>query len=66
MSAVGGRPPDGSSGIKVTALPRFIMAAQNVQIWLSGTSSSFCPRSDQIGGTVRGYQGDLRAVGRSK
>jgi hypothetical protein len=35
----------------VTALPRFIMAAQNVQIWLSGTSSGFCPRSDQIGGS---------------
>jgi hypothetical protein len=27
----------------------FIVAAQNVQIWLSGTSSGFCPRSDQIG-----------------
>ena len=52
MSAAGDRPPDGSSGIKATALPRFIMA-QNVQFWLSGTSSGFCPRSDQIGGYAR-------------
>lgn len=29
----------------------FIVATQNVQIWLSGTSSGFCPRSDQIGGS---------------
>jgi hypothetical protein len=32
----------------------FIVAAQNVQIWLSGTSSGFCPRSDQIGGSRAG------------
>jgi hypothetical protein len=37
MPAAGDRPPDGSSGIKVTALPHLIMAAQNIQIRLNGT-----------------------------
>lgn len=40
----------------------FILAAQNVQIWLSGTSSGFCPRSDQIGGSARGYLGRWRGL----
>lgn len=39
-----------------------IVAAQNVQIWLSGKSSGFRPRSDQVGGSARGYSADLASL----